>query len=78
MNRDRIITADADKVSGAEFARSVGLRIRTKDERLAEWQEKIERYADMIEAGGGWSIPPPCLDAARALVAGRQRARRAA
>lgn len=75
---DRLITADADETSGADFARSLGLNIRTKAERLAEWQQKIERYADLIEAGGGWSIPPPCLDAARALVAGRRRARRAA
>lgn len=32
----RIITADASKISGADFARSLGLNIHTREQRAAE------------------------------------------
>jgi hypothetical protein len=75
MTRDFLITAPANKVSGADFARSLGLNIRTKEQKAAEWQADCERYADMIERGGEWAVPPPCLWDARRIV--QERAKRA-
>ena len=75
----RLITADASRVSGAEFLSAVtGRPLKTKAQRLAEWQADIERYADFIENGNECAVPLPCLYDARLLVAGRARARRAA
>lgn len=68
---DKLITADASKVSGAAFARSLGLNIRTKAEREAEWRADCERYANFIETGDDWAVPPPYLAAARKIAAER-------
>ena len=79
MTRAVIIDANdgIENVSDAEFYQRVfGHAPRTKQERLAEWQASIERYADYLEAGEDWAVPPPCLFAARLLVAGRMRARK--
>jgi hypothetical protein len=68
----RLITADARKVSGAEFFSAVtGRELRTKEQRAAEWQADCQRYADMIEAGNEWAVPCPCLADARRIVAER-------
>lgn len=66
------VTADASKVSPHDFARSLGIRIRTPEEKAAEWRAKCERYADMIEDGGEYAVPPPCLRDARAIVEERR------
>lgn len=69
---DRLTIANASKVSGAEFYTAVtGRQLRTKQQREAEWLADCERYADMIERGGGWAVPPPCREAARRIVAER-------
>jgi hypothetical protein len=47
--------ADASKVSGADFARSLGLRIRTPAEKRAEWDAKIEWYIERILSGCDFS-----------------------
>jgi hypothetical protein len=47
----RIITADASQVSGADFARSLGLNIRTPEQKLAEWEAGVARYVAMILRG---------------------------
>ena len=70
MTRDRIIAADASQVSGADFARSLGIRVRTPAEREAEWRAEIEKFADMIERGNEWAVPCPCLADARARTGG--------
>jgi hypothetical protein len=75
---DRLITADASRVSRADFFQVVtGRPLRTKEQKLAQWQADIERYADMIERGSEYAVPPPCIHDARLLVAGRKRARAA-
>jgi hypothetical protein len=48
---DRLITADASQVSGADFARSLGLRVRTPEQKLAEWEAGVERYVQLIRKG---------------------------
>lgn len=48
----RLITAPADQVSGADFARSLGLNIRTKDQKLADWNAGVDRYVQLILKGG--------------------------
>jgi hypothetical protein len=48
---DNLYTADARTTSGADFARSLGLRIRTKEEKLAEWEAGVARYVAMILRG---------------------------
>jgi hypothetical protein len=47
----RLYTATADQVSGADFARSLGLNIRTKEQKLAEWNTEVERYVALILKG---------------------------
>jgi hypothetical protein len=70
---------NVEELSDAAFyERAFGHAPRTKAERLREWQADIERYADMIETGNEWGVPPPCLHDARLLVAGRKRARKEA
>jgi hypothetical protein len=51
MSSDFIRTADASQVSGADFARSLGLKIRTKEEKLAEWEAGVARYIQLIRKG---------------------------
>jgi hypothetical protein len=48
---DRAVIADASQVSGAEFARSLGLRIRTKEQKLADWEAGVEKYVQLIRKG---------------------------
>lgn len=67
----RLITADARTTSPADFARSLGLRIRTPEQKAAEWRATCERYATSIENGFEALVPPPCLADARAIVAER-------
>lgn len=50
---------------------------RTKADREAEWRKECERFADMIEAGNEWAVPPPCRRDARAIVAERAAEREA-
>jgi hypothetical protein len=47
----RAVIADARTTSGADFARSLGLRIRTKEEKLADWEAGVERYIQLIRKG---------------------------
>jgi hypothetical protein len=55
-------------MTGAEFARSLGLNIRTPEQKAAEWRAECERFADYIEAGKEWAVPPPYLWDARRIV----------
>lgn len=74
MTRARIIDyrGTVEEVSDATFfERAFGRPPLTRQQREDEWRASIERYADMIEAGGEWAVPPPCLADARALVAER-------
>ena len=48
---DRIITAGASKVSAADFARSLGMRVRTAEQKQAEWDAGVERYVQLILSG---------------------------
>jgi hypothetical protein len=48
---DFLITADASKVSAADFARSLGLRIRTPEQKRADWDAKVEWYVGRILSG---------------------------
>lgn len=74
---DRLILADAATVHPHDFARSLGLRIRTPEQKAAEWRQMCERYADAIENGFEALVPPPCLRDALAIVAERRAARAA-
>lgn len=66
----RIITNEGVKeLSDREFyARIFGHPPRTKEQKAAQWQARCEKYADMIERGGEWAVPPPCLRDARRIV----------
>jgi hypothetical protein len=60
------------------FRRAFGHYPRTKEQRLADWQAEVERYADLIEQG--CEPDPhgrPAVRDAYLLVAGRKRARAA-
>lgn len=48
---DRIYTADARTTSAADFARSLGLRVRTAEQKQAEWGAAVERYVQLILKG---------------------------
>jgi hypothetical protein len=76
----RIISRDGvEEVSDREFfARVFGRAPRTRTEREAEWNADCERYADMIEAGGSWAVPPPYLSECHRLIALREKSRSAA
>jgi hypothetical protein len=69
-----------EHMSDREFYRRVfGHYPRTKEQRLADWQREVERYADLIEQGCELSdYGRPVVRDAYLLVAGRKRARRAA
>ena len=70
----RLVTADARKVSGADFFAAVtGRPMLTKEQREAAWRADCERYADMIENGSEWVVPPPYLRHAKAIVEERQQ-----
>jgi hypothetical protein len=71
MTRDRLITADASKVSGADFARSLGLNIRTPEQKKADWDALVENYVRlMIEKGCEFSeYGNPAVREAKELIA---------
>lgn len=74
---DRIITADATKVSPAEFFAAVtGRPLLTKGQREAEWRAKCGRAADAIENGLEALVPPPLLRDARQIVEQRALTRK--
>lgn len=68
---DFLATAEASKVSGVDFARSLGLRIQTPEQKAADWQANCERYADAVERCNEALVPPPYLRDARRIVAER-------
>ena len=47
----RAVIADASKVSPADFARSLGMRVRTPEQKQAEWDAGVERYVQLILRG---------------------------
>jgi hypothetical protein len=69
-----------EHMSDSEFYRTVfGHYPCTKEQRLADWQREVERWADLIEQGCELSdYGRPAVRDAYLLVAGRKRARRAA
>jgi hypothetical protein len=71
---DRAIIADADKMSPQDFARSLGLRIRTKAEKEAEWNAGVERYVGLILSGVECSSHgnPQVIEAKRRIAEGGQ------
>jgi hypothetical protein len=70
---DRLITADAGKVSGAEFARSLGMRVRTAEQKQDEWDAKIEWYIERILSGCEFSeFGNPAVTEAFRLIALRE------
>jgi hypothetical protein len=69
------IIANASKITPHDFARSIGIQIRTNEQKAADWQAEIEKYADAIEAGLEVLVPPPCLADARRIVEGRRELR---
>jgi hypothetical protein len=74
MTRARIIDqfGNVEEVSDREFyTRIFGRPPRTKEQREAEWQAACERYADWIETGDDWAVPPPYLHDARRIAAER-------
>ena len=68
----RIIDADTGHVvelsDGDWFTAIFGRPPRTKAGREADWRADCERYADMIENGAEWGVPPPYLYDARKIV----------
>jgi hypothetical protein len=55
MSNDRInelpVIADASQVSPQDFARALGLNIRTPEQKLAEWNAGVDRYVELILGG---------------------------
>jgi hypothetical protein len=51
----RAVIADASQISAAEFARSLGLRVRSAEQKQAEWDAEVERYVKMILSGREFS-----------------------
>jgi hypothetical protein len=47
----RAVIADASKVSAADFARSIGIRVRTAEQKQAEWDEQVRWYIERILSG---------------------------
>jgi hypothetical protein len=48
---DKLLTADARTTSAADFARSIGLNIRTPEQKQAEWDAQVSRYVERILSG---------------------------
>jgi hypothetical protein len=48
---DRLTIADASKVSASDFARSLGLNIRTPEQKQAEWDAQVSWYIERILSG---------------------------
>jgi hypothetical protein len=79
MSNDRInelpsgaIIADASQDSPQDFARSLGLRIRTPEQKLAEWNAGVERYVELILSGVDCSSHgnPQVIEAKRRIAEG--------
>ena len=47
----RAVIADARTTSATDFARSLGLRVRTAEQKQAEWDAKVEWYIERILSG---------------------------
>ena len=47
----RAVIADARTTSATDFARSLGLRVRTAEQKQAEWDAGVERYVQLILSG---------------------------
>jgi hypothetical protein len=47
----RAVIADASKVSAADFARSLGLRVRSAEQKQAEWDAQVSWYIERILSG---------------------------
>jgi hypothetical protein len=48
---DRLTIADARTTNGADFARSLDLRIRTPEQKQAEWDAQVSWYIERILSG---------------------------
>jgi hypothetical protein len=68
------IIADADKMSPQDFARSLGLNIRTPEQKLAEWNAGVLRYVELILSGCDCSSHgnPQVIEAKRRIAEGGQ------
>jgi hypothetical protein len=68
------IIADASQVSPQDFARSLGLRIRTPEQKLAEWNAGVDRYVELILSGAECSSygNPQVIEAKRRMAEGGQ------
>jgi hypothetical protein len=67
---DRLTIADARTTSGADFALSLGLRIRSAEQKQAEWNAKVEWYIERILAGCTFSeYGNPAVRQAKELIA---------
>jgi hypothetical protein len=49
--RDRLTMADARTTSAADFARSLGLRVQSAEQKQAEWDARVEWYIERILSG---------------------------
>lgn len=69
---DRAIIVGADKMSPQDFARSLGLNIRTPEQKLAEWNAGVERYVELILSGCECSSHgnPQVIEAKRRIAEG--------
>jgi hypothetical protein len=47
----RAVIADASKVSAADFARSLGLRVQSAEQKQAEWDAQVRWYVERILSG---------------------------
>jgi hypothetical protein len=67
---DRLITANARTTSGADFARPLGLRIRSAEQKQAEWDAQVQWYVERILAGCEFSeFGNPAVRQAKELIA---------
>ena len=47
----RAVIADARTTSAADFARSLGLRVRSAEQKQAEWDAQVSWYIERILSG---------------------------
>jgi hypothetical protein len=68
------IIADASQVSPQDFARALGLNIRTPEQKLAEWNAGVLRYVELILSGCDCSSHgnPQVIEAKRRIAEGGQ------
>jgi hypothetical protein len=68
------IIADASQVSPQDFARALGLNIRTPEQKLAEWNAGVQRYVELILSGVDCSSHgnPQVIEAKRRIAEGEQ------